>query len=513
MKLFDLIKNTKIVNIYKKENLEVKGITADSRKVEPGFIFVAIRGYKTNGENFIPMALKNGAIAIVAKDYFPAYDILQIQVENPRQALSSMASSFYDKPSSKLRAIGITATNGKTSTSFMLKSIFDYHQAKTGIIGTVFVKYGDFVEPAILTTPESVDLQKHIYNMVEAGVTDLIMEVSSSALELHRTDDVDFDIVSFNNISNEHLDLHGSFQSYYDIKSRLVTNLKEDSYAVLNLDCEESIALKDKTKAQVLSFGVENKTGDLYIENLDLSSGFASFDLVIGREINTGRVKLYPQTFRIELSVPGYHSVVNSMSAIAMAILSGIPIPSIQKGLGNFKGVERRFEFIYDDDFKIIDDHFANVGNIDVTLKTLSMMDYKDLKFVYAIRGSRGVKTNRENAVAIAKWAPRLGIDRVIATTSRSNVMEKDMVLDEELKVFKEVMDQYGLDFDLYEELGDAVEAGLKKTGPNDILLLAGCQGMDFGGQIALEKLASMRPDLNREDLFKPLENRVVGKI
>lgn len=221
--------------------------------------------------------------------------------------------------------------------------------------------------------------------------------------------------------------------------------------------------------------------------------------------------KVEPGEFEIELSVPGLHSVYNAMVAIAIGLLCGIPISSIQKGLKNFGGVERRFEFIFEDDIKIIDDHFANAGNIDVTLETLKYMEYKDLHLVYAIRGERGPTVNRENAESIVKWAKTLGFTDIIATKSVSHVTSKDYVTDEETAVFEEVMADAGIQVDLYDELDDAIAQALNHAEPGDVVLLAGAQGMDYGAGIALQQISKKRPDISLEKLFFPLRNRVAG--
>lgn len=513
MELSELLQGVREIEIFNEKDVDVKGIAYDSRKVKSGDLFVAINGYKTYGHKYIDEAIKNGAIGVVVEEYQPQYNILQIQVKNCRSALSTLAKTFYHNPSEKMKVIGITATNGKTSTSFMVKSILEKNKFNMGVIGTVFVKYGEYVEPSILTTPESLDLQKHFYNMGKENIDHVVMEISSSALELNRVEDVDFDIVTFNNISREHLDLHGSFQKYFDIKSRLVKNLKKDGWAVLNLDCPYSSSLTDKTIGNVLTYGINNKYGEIYIEDLDLSTGRGEFTVVISKDIKVGKIEYKPQKFKVKLLVPGHHSVYNSLVAISIALLLGIPVKTIQEALEEFTGVERRFEIIYDGDFKIIDDHFANKGNIDITLKTLSLMDFKNLILVYAIRGSRGIETNRENAEIIAKWYSRLGIKGIIVTKSVSNVMDKDRVLDEEVKVFKEVMNREEIVVDIYEELVPAIKHGLSKVSTGDILLLGGCQGMDHGGRIALEELYKLRPYSSKDKLFKPILNRLAGII
>lgn len=511
MKLSKLLESVEIVESYKEKDIDIKGIAYDSRKVKPGDLFVCIKGYKTDGHNYIFQAIENGAKGIIVENLDIRWDIPQYRVKDSREALSALSSTFYGHPSKDMKVIGITGTNGKTSTSFMINSILEEHSLKTGLIGTVMVKYNNYINPSILTTPESLDLQKLFNNMKKENISHIIMEVSSSALELKRVANVDYDIVSLNNISREHIDVHGSFEEYFNTKSTLIKNMKKDGWVILNLDCPYSSSLVNKTEASLISYGIKNKDGVLSIRDLDLSTGRGKFIVKLNKTLKVGETIYNPQSFKIELSVPGYHSVYNSLAAIAMGLLSEVPILTMQNGLKSFKGVERRFQFIYDNDFKIIDDHFANVGNIDATMKTLSLMDYKDFHLVYAIRGSRGVVTNRENAEAIAKWLNKLGKNEIIATSSVSHVMTKDKVLDEELMVFKEVMDRENIVVNFYDELSDAISHVQSITSKGDIILLAGCQGMDYGAQIILENLYKLRPNLNKDKLFKPLSNRVAG--
>jgi len=510
MKLSKLLKSIEVVEDFEKKDIEVKGIAYDSRKVEPGYLFICIKGYKTDGHNYIFQAIENGAIGIIVEEIDSKYNIPQYKVKDSRKALSGLSAAFYNNPSKDIKTIGITGTNGKTSTSFMVNSILEKHGLKTGLIGTVMIKYNNYSSPSILTTPESLDLQRLLNDMRREKVSYITMEVSSSALELNRVDNIDYDIVSLNNISREHIDLHGSFEEYFKIKSSLIKNMKSDGWAILNLDCPYSASLIDKTKANVLTYGIKNK-GILSIKNLDLSTGRGKFILSLNKKLKIGETIYNPQSFKIELSVPGLHSVYNSLVAIAIGLLSEIPINTIQSGINSFKGVERRFQFIYDSDFKIIDDHFANVGNINTTMETLSLMKYNDFHLVYAIRGSRGVITNRENAETIAKWLKRLGKNEIIVTKSLSHTTNKDKVLDEEVMAFTEVMDREKIKFYLYDELHPAIEHVQSLASKGDIVLLAGCQGMDYGAKIILENIYKLRPNLNKEKLFKPLTNRVAG--
>ncbi|MBV1819124.1 UDP-N-acetylmuramoyl-L-alanyl-D-glutamate--2,6-diaminopimelate ligase [Anaerosalibacter bizertensis] len=511
IKLSELPKYIEVIKYLNEKEIDIEGISYDSRRVKEGDLFVCIKGYKTDGHRYIPQAIENGAKAIIVEDIQDIFEIPQIQVKDSRKALSALSAIFYDYPSKDMKVIGITGTNGKTSTSFLANSILENHRLKTGLIGTIMVKYGDYLNPSILTTPESLDLQKYFYQMKKENVSHAIMEVSSSALELSRVADVDYDIVAFNNISREHIDVHGSFDEYFKVKSSLIKNVKENGWAVLNLDCPYSSSLINKTKGNVLTYGIKDKNGDLSIRDLDLSTGRGKFTVELSKSLIVGKTEYKPQNFRIELGVPGYHSIYNSLVAISIGLLCEVPISTIQEALSSFTGVERRFQFIYDEDFKIVDDHFANVGNIDVTMETLSLMDYSNIHLVYAIRGNRGVITNSENAETIAKWAKKLGIKGIIATKSISHVMEKDRVSNDEVRVFKEIMDREGITVYLYNELPHAIDHALTNVSSGDIILLAGCQGMDYGAQIALEALYKLRPDLNKEKLLGPLKNRIAG--
>lgn len=510
IKLNDLLMKAGI-NDAVNEDVLIENISYHSGSTQPGSLFVCIKGIKTDGHRYLKDAAEKGAVAAIVEERNNEVDVLQIVVNDSRKALAMISSAFYDYPANSMKMIGITATNGKTTTSYMVNSILENFGLKTGLVGTVVIKADKDIVSSDLTTPQSMDLQQHLHNMKEKGVSHVTMEVSSSALELDRVYGIDYDIVAFNNISREHIDLHGSYENYFDIKSSLLKNAGKHSFAVLNMDSEEIASLVDGLSAKVVTFGVQNKNADIICENLDISTGRAKFTVGIRKEIHAESKIYKPQNFDISLSVPGYHSVYNAMSAIVIGILCGVPVEIIQKSFSSFEGVERRFEFIYENDFKIIDDHFANSGNIDVTMKTLDYMDYENLYLVYAIRGSRGPIVNSENAKSIAMWAKKLNIETVTATLSRDYTTSKDIVTDEELDVFMKIMKDSGITVNLYENLENAVEQVLKKAGKDDAILLAGCQGMDYGANIALHKLAELKPDESLEKLLEPLKNRVCG--
>lgn len=512
MQLSELLNAIDIEESLNEEEKTIDTVAYHSGEVTPNALFVCIKGYETDGHSYAAAAVKKGAVALVVERFLPDISVPQYRVKKSREALASLGDVYYQHPSKDLVLIGITATNGKTSTSFMANSILEENNLKTGLIGTVMVKYGKTLVPSILTTPESLDLHGYFAKMRDEAISHVTMEVSSSALELKRVGNVSFDIVALNNISREHIDLHGSFEEYYDAKASLVREARANQFAVLNLDDAYSSSLQTETKASVVTYGIENNTGHLHCKNLDLSSGRGKFTVEVLKPFKTrGGQTIEPMEIEVNLSVAGYHSVYNAMSAITIGLIADVPVEKIQSGIERFKGVERRFQFIYENDFKIVDDHFANAGNIEVTLETLTKMDFNKLHVVYAIRGNRGVTTNRENAETLAKWAPKLGLKKVIVSLSESHVVRKDEVLPAELEAFKEEMDKVNVEVELHKEMPEALQSSLDQVRENDVILIGGAQGMDFGAKYILNQLAEKRPELGKDELLKPLDERVAG--
>lgn len=300
-------------------------------KVQPNSLFVCIKGYLTDGHLYLEDAYSQGARAAIVEAFNPNVKIPQFKVKNSRRALALLGHGFYGAPSEAITTIGITATNGKTTTSFMVNEILEAAGLDTGLMGTVVVKIKDSKEAATLTTPESLDVHGYFHKMKAAGVSHCTMEVSSSALELDRVTGVDFDVVALNNISREHIDQHGSFEAYYNFKASLIRNAKANALVVLNLDDPYSKALIQETKGQVFTYGVSDQTGDVFISDLDLSSGKASF-MVHYKDQET--------SFPIALSIPGYHCVYNALVAITIAKALKLRPEIIQKALSLLKALK-----------------------------------------------------------------------------------------------------------------------------------------------------------------------------
>lgn len=511
MKIKRLLEGIRILETRNgNEEKEVTKVTVDSRAAGDGALFVAIKGHYKDGHSYLPSVEKAGASAAVVEVFDDSIPLPQYRVENAREALSRLCDTFYDSPSRAMRVVGITATNGKTTTTYMLDSIYQEAGFKTGVFGSVRIKIGDEHIASSMTTPDASDIHRYFGMMKVKGIEKVSMEVSSSALEQYRVNDIDFDIVAFNNFSREHIDQHGTFEKYFEAKSSLITKAKEKTFAVLNLDDAYARSLIGKTRAKVVTYSVTDHDADISCGRYDLEAGKPVMEVVIREDLKgiAGTVK--KGSFMVNLGVPGYHSITNSLSVIAIALIDGIPIEAIQAGLRNFTGVERRFQYVYDREFIIIDDHFANSSNIDVTLENLVKLSYRKLHLVYAIRGNRGTTVNRENLETLLRWKDRLKLDEVIGTNSMGLVTEKDTVMEEELSVFHETLKDSGLKVIVEDRLEDAIADALGKVEEGDIILLAGSQGMDYGAQIALEEIHARNTEIPEKELFRPLRDRTL---
>ncbi len=508
MKVKDILKDVKIIDIRGKVNMDmdITNISYNSKNIEEKGLFVAIKGLITDGHKYIKNAKNNGAVLALVEDFKEVY-IPQIKVENTRFVLADLAKNFYKDPSKELNVIGITATNGKTTTSFMLERILHECGKNTGIIGTVYTKFADIKIPSLLTTPEALELQKYFRQMVDKKITDVVMEVSSSAEQMSRVRNIDFDIVSFGNLSKEHIDQHGSFENYFKDKSKLILEAKKDSYALLNMDNEYIASLKNKTHAKVLTFSMNSNVFDFGVSDIDLSNAYGRFTFNINRDIS--ELNLKKSSFKVDMGTVGYSSIMNGLIAIVIALVLQIPKEPILKALREFKGVERRFELIYDEKFKILDDHFANEKNIDSTMATLSKIKYNKLHILYAIRGNRGLELNREIAEKLCYWVKRLKVDTLLTTLSQDTVKSKDEVSEEELEVYKNILIKNNVTTEYYNKLEDGVNKILNCANKDDIVLLAGCQGMDKGAKFVKNNLISNNLVKNVKDFSTRIDNRI----
>lgn len=312
------------------QDREVLFITDNSAKVAEGCVFVCIEGKRFDGHTKAAEALENGAVAVVVQKDMGLKE--QILVENTRAAYARLSAAFFGHPERKLRIIGVTGTNGKTTSCFIIKSVLDSMGHKTGLIGTVKNIVGDKEYPAVLTTPDCYDLFALFKEMVDCGCEFCTMEVSSQALDQRRVEGVHFEASIFTNLTQDHLDYHGSFDNYKAAKHMLFEN---SDLAVINIDDEAAEYMLSDTSCRNITFSVNNDNCDYSAKNIRIASSGVKYELVSNS--NIGRVKF---------TVPGKFSVYNSMGAAVCLVEMGMDFRAVLDGLAQCVGVPGRMEVV-----------------------------------------------------------------------------------------------------------------------------------------------------------------------
>ena len=331
MKLKELLNGLEVLSVNADPELEIVDIVYDSRKAKPGSLFVAVTGFVTDGNKYISMALEKGAVAVVTA-VKPASDIPYVLVPSDRLALALLGANFYNQPSKAMKVIGITGTNGKTSSALLLKHVLETAcGAKVGLVGTMGNMIGDEFLPGDRTTPESLDLQALFGQMRDEGCSYAVMEVSSHAIALDRVAGVHFAVAAFTNLTEDHLDFHKTMESYCDTKAELFARADK---AVANKDDAWFTRMCAKNQAQLLTTAVRG-TADLQAKDLQLLSDGISFTAVSGE-----------QSVPVVLPIPGKFTVYNALTVLGCAMQLGISLQDAAEALKTATGVKGRVEVV-----------------------------------------------------------------------------------------------------------------------------------------------------------------------
>ncbi len=331
MKLCELLQGVKVLESTADLQMPVMDVTYDSRKVTKGSLFVAVTGFVTDGNRYIPMALEKGAAAVVTA-VKPQGDIPYVLVESDRLALALIGANFYGKPAQAMTLVGITGTNGKTSSTLLLKHILETVQgAKVGLVGTMENLIGDQVIPTERTTPESLELQALFARMRDGGCSHVIMEVSSHALSLQRVGGVEFQVGAFTNLTEDHLDFHKTMESYCDAKALLLERSKR---CVANCDDSWYDRVTRLAPKDLLQTSVQTENG-LHAKDLSLLSDGVRFTAVLGEE-----------AVEVCLPIPGKFTVYNALTALGCALQLGISLEDAAAALKTARGVKGRVEVV-----------------------------------------------------------------------------------------------------------------------------------------------------------------------
>lgn len=335
MKLGQLIKNINCKIVQGCADTEVNAVQYDSRKVGRGDLFVCITGFQTDGHKYAKSAIEKGASVIVAEHMAEGMEnsgAAIVITENTRKALALISAAYYDNPSEKINVIGVTGTNGKTTTTYLIKTILDSLGYKTGVIGTIGNMIGKRTLHADRTTPESLELQELFSEMSGEGVSFAVMEVSSHSLALDRVTGVKYSTAIFTNLTQDHLDYHKTMENYMKAKGILFSMAEK---AVINIDDAAGAYMRSVAKGLVMTTGIESESADLRAENISVTAEGVSYTLDYeGRQ--------YP----VKLNIPGRFSIYNSLGAIGACLLNGIKMEDILKGLSLNEGVPGRFQSV-----------------------------------------------------------------------------------------------------------------------------------------------------------------------
>ncbi|SEP55190.1 UDP-N-acetylmuramoyl-L-alanyl-D-glutamate--2,6-diaminopimelate ligase [Piscibacillus halophilus] len=458
MHLHELVES---LNIYKTdaderlENVDVKNIEMDSRKVENNSLFVCIKGTQVDGHQFVKDAEENGACAIVAEDTVDT-TLPVIYVPSTVKALAVLADRFYGTPSKSLNIVGITGTNGKTTTTYLLDGIFKENNQNTAIIGTIDMKIGDKTYPLNNTTPDSLFLHKHLHLMKEQGVDTVIMEASSHALHQGRVHGVQFDTVVFTNLTQDHLDYHLNMNDYAYAKSLLFAQLGNDytqnKIAVINADDHYSEVMSKASPFPFIPYGL---TDDAYIKakNLDLQADSTSFEVLTPNE-----------QFKVESRLTGKFNIYNILAAISVAYQYRISSEIIQKALRNINGVPGRLENVdVGQPYSVIVDYAHTPDSLENVLQTLNEIKENRIITVVGCGGDRDRSKRPKMADASIKYSQLSLFTSDNPRTEDPKHILKDMTGHLKGDEFKVIIDRK-----------EAIKEAIWTAKEGDIILIAG---------------------------------------
>jgi UDP-N-acetylmuramoyl-L-alanyl-D-glutamate--2,6-diaminopimelate ligase len=434
------------------------GVVCDSRAVQPGQIFVALRGQRADGTAFAAQSIERGAAAVVAEVPPPMpVDVPWIVVPDARLALARLAAEFYGHPSHDMRVVGVTGTNGKTTTAYLLAAIFEAAGVRCGLMGTVEYRAGATVIPATRTTPESPDVQAYLRKMVEAGCGACAMEVSSHALVLRRVEGIRFAAGVFTNLTRDHLDFHGGMEDYFAAKRRLFEMLPADAPALINLDDPRGASLLD-VAARPVTYAI-GQAADVTPGPLAYSLSGLSFD-----------VRCVQGLVRVRSRLVGKPNVYNILSAVGVTAELGIPLQAIEQGLESLSGVPGRFEVVSspDDGVTVVVDYAHTDDALRNLLETARPMARR-LVTVFGAGGDR----DRTKRPLMGMVAARLS-DVVVVTSDNPRSEDPARIIEEVMRGAEPEIKQRGIKVLTEIDRGDAIRMAIRDASEGDLVLIAG---------------------------------------
>lgn len=460
MKLKELLIGIENVKVRGDVELEIKSIENNSQNVKPGSLFVAIKGFDFDGHEFVEEAIKNGATAVMLdmsadlKSIKLSKDMTVILSTNTRADLAKLACNFYKDPSRHFKLIGVTGTKGKTTTTYMIKSILEKAGHKVGLIGTIANYIGEeMISESNRTTPESLELQELFYKMALEKVDFVVMEVSSQSLKMNRVDGSDFDMAVFTNFSKDHISLkeHSDMEDYFNSKLKLFQRVPK------------GFANSDDFKCERLIY--EAKNCDIKTYSVDNSSNLIAKDITITNSSVDFKVKLGQKNERMKVNIPGRYSVYNSLAAISVATSLGIDTETIKEGLANIV-IPGRNELVPNDkDLTIMIDYAHTPESLENILSSIKAYTQGRMICVFGCGGDR----DKEKRPQMGEVAGRLANFSIITSDNPRTEKPEDIIADIEAGMAK-TKGNYKTVVDRKEAIKTAIDMANRR----DIIILAG---------------------------------------
>lgn len=457
MKLHTLMSCLHDFSVMPAENPEIESIEMDSRQVSTGSLFVCIGGFTVDGHDFAKQAAAAGAAAIIAERPLEV-DVPVVLVKDSARALAALADFFYGQPTQHLHLIGITGTNGKTTTSHIVNEILREHGRMTGLIGTINIKIGDETFDVKNTTPDALTLQKTFRRMLDKGVTAAVMEVSSHALHLGRVHGCEYDVAVFTNLTQDHLDYHKTMDEYKRAKGLLFAQLGNSyqhdrvKYAVLNNDDEASKDYIMSTQATVITYGIDIKS-DISATDMEMTGAGTSFMLVTPFD-----------SVKVTMKLAGRFNVYNVLAATAACLVSGVPLETIVRVIERTQGVSGRFELVdAGQDFAVIVDYSHTPDSLENALQTIRQFATGKVYCVVGCGGDRDRTKRPEMARIAVQYA-----DYPIFTSDNPRTEDPLAILDEMATGVT------GKQYEILPDRKEAITRAVSAAQQGDVVLIAG---------------------------------------
>lgn len=455
LKLYKILANYPIKYIKGNINIDIKGIEHDSRKTKEDYLFIAQDGFTVDGHDYIDEAIDNGAIAVViSKDVEVRKGITIIKVDDFTDALAYFSCKYYNEPWRRMKVIGVTGTNGKTSITYFIKSIFDLANEKSSLLGTNGAIINERHVDLINTTPDSLAIYKLMDQMVEEDSKYCIMEVSSHALELKRVEYIDFQLAIFTNLTKDHLDFHLTMENYFQSKLKLFLRSKE--YNIINLDDPYGRRIIEETanKVPYITYAIEEKA-DIFATDIEYLNGKLKFVL-----------NVYQESSEIVFNSPGRFNIYNIMAAVACATIYGIDLDLICEALGNLESVKGRFQKLsVDKDFNIIIDFAHTPDGLEKVIRAMVNFTQGRIIVVFGAGGDRDRSKRPEMGEVVGHYA-----DIAIVTSDNPRKEDPEKIINDIIEGIKRTPIKYEKILDRKE----AIEFALKIAKSGDTILIAG---------------------------------------